>query len=546
MSSASRHTLVQMPADPSLQPAHVMAIRPDIHGARVHRGDYVMTIETAKGARNVVASADGTIELHIALMQDVEAGAAMFSIAPYEERQPYAGEDHAAAQDAGADYHPEPPEPASPAGAGIEEPQRSGFRTLHALFILVCLGAAAAWPGFVFANIGSPVELDQSFAIVAGALALALLISVWVLAKIPILAKRGRSGLVALVTLFAFAGALAAGVWSPEVRTLQETVAAPVVSFAKQQLGPKFEEYLALIKPSKPDAGTAATPAEETPAQDTAAAPSGTDTWLECMVGRSPEIRISGCTARIDSGETAPENYLARGHAYRQADRFEESLSDFNAAIAARAGVSDASALRERGLTLHAMGRYDAAIADFSKALLIKPSVMYVWDRAQSLERLGRTQEAIADYRKVAAVSATGSEQHRKASDRLSSLETTMPSGPTPKQVVESLYNGKQALLADRPFLSKQLAAALAAEEKGDNPRLDFDPIVDGQDADITGLTLTSHETSVQGNKLIVVNADFKNFDTATKVTYAFILEDGDWKLANIVTKDWNLLVLLK
>lgn len=479
MSSATRHTLVQMPADPSLQPAHVMAIRPNTNGARVRRGDYVLTIETAKGARNVVASADGTIELHIALMQDVEPGTAMFSIVPYEERRPYADEDHAPARDAAADYHPEPPEPAR---AAIKQPQRGGFRPLHALFILICLGVAAVWPGFVFANIQSPVELNQNFAIVAGALALALLISVWILAKIPFLAKRGRSGLVALLALLAFAGALAAGVWSPKVRTLQETVAAPVVSFAKQHLGPKVEEYLALIKPSKPDAETTDTPTQNTETQntetqDTAAAPSGEDTWLECMAGRSAEIRISGCTARIDSGETAPENYFARG---------------------------------------------------------------------QSLEQLGRTQEAIADYRRVAAASAAGTEQHRKARNRLASLETTTPTGPTPKQVVEGLYSGKEALSADRPFLSKQLAAALAAEENGDNPKLDFDPIVDGQDAQITGLSLTSHEASVQGKKLTVVNADFKNFDTATKVTYAFIFEDDGWKLANIVTEDWNLLVLLK
>ncbi|MDH3742277.1 MAG: hypothetical protein OER56_11835, partial [Hyphomicrobiales bacterium] len=80
MSSAPKITTVKMPADPSLHPAHVVAIRPDVDGARTRRGDYVLSVETPKGARNVVAPADGVVRVHVSLMQDVAPGTELFSV----------------------------------------------------------------------------------------------------------------------------------------------------------------------------------------------------------------------------------------------------------------------------------------------------------------------------------------------------------------------------------------------------------------------------------------------------------------------------------
>ena len=81
MNSAPKITTVRMPADPSLHPAHVVAIRPDLDSAPTRRGDYVLSLETPKGARNVVAPADGVVEVHVSLMQDVAPGAELFSVA---------------------------------------------------------------------------------------------------------------------------------------------------------------------------------------------------------------------------------------------------------------------------------------------------------------------------------------------------------------------------------------------------------------------------------------------------------------------------------
>lgn len=69
-----------MPEEPALHPAYIVAIRPAVDGLKVDRGEFVLTVQTPNGPKNVSAPEIGEVELHVELMQDLEAGIPLFSI----------------------------------------------------------------------------------------------------------------------------------------------------------------------------------------------------------------------------------------------------------------------------------------------------------------------------------------------------------------------------------------------------------------------------------------------------------------------------------
>ncbi len=140
-------TKVQMPADPALLPAHVVGVRPDVDGMWVARGEYVLSVETPKGARNVVAPADGVIELHVGLLQDVDGGDLLFAVdrtvaAETFEEAAYAGSGHT---DDGVYDEPVP--------AATPVPERPRRTILQMLFTVGLVGNRLSQSGgSIFSN----------------------------------------------------------------------------------------------------------------------------------------------------------------------------------------------------------------------------------------------------------------------------------------------------------------------------------------------------------------------------------------------------------
>ena len=238
MTSRQRSTHVQMPADPALHPAHVVAIRPDVDGALVRRGDYVLSVGTPKGARNVVAPADGVVQVNVSLMEDLEPNAVLFSVAQAADDDVRFEVSHAAGTQTEDSYAP-----GSDQSVPAAAPRRLSL--LHILFFLACMALAVVWPGMVFSALGGEPQMDAAFAAAAAILGLTLLIPLWLVAKISFLAGSGRSAIVVFCALLAFAGALAAGVWHPPFRTAQKQATAPAAAFIPAGLGTLLQERFA-------------------------------------------------------------------------------------------------------------------------------------------------------------------------------------------------------------------------------------------------------------------------------------------------------------
>lgn len=233
MSRAQKTTTVRMPADKKLHPAHVVAIRPDVEGIFAKRGDYVLTVQTPAGTRNVVMPADGCINLHVSLMQEVEPKTELFSVAQMtvEPTSSFGENDTTRRRES-----PSVVETKRAAADGTSRSDKAGWGIITIAFCLLALVLAAFLPGVVFGLFESALELSGAFIGVALGVALFLLVSIWLLSKPGFLSSRAIGGRVASVSVMIFAGLLALGIQFPQVRDIQKSICAPVASFAIDQL----------------------------------------------------------------------------------------------------------------------------------------------------------------------------------------------------------------------------------------------------------------------------------------------------------------------
>ena len=111
----------------------------------------------------------------------------------------------------------------------------------------------------------------------------------------------------------------------------------------------------------------------------------------------------------------------------------------------------------------------------------------------------------------------------------------------TPKALLEALYAPYQKgpefdwkNWDESQFLSKSLNALFAkdAQESGGLGRLDFDPYIDGQDYEITKLTIG--EAKVSGTSAEVV-VTFNNFGAPDTITFALVNETDGWKVDDVI-----------
>ena len=123
-----------------------------------------------------------------------------------------------------------------------------------------------------------------------------------------------------------------------------------------------------------------------------------------------------------------------------------------------------------------------------------------------------------------------------------SDLATILPAFAydTPDALLKALYTPYTTANYDwdkwdeSKLRSKELNALFAADLKeanGDVGRLDFDPYVDGQDYEVTGLKIGTATVTGDTAK---VEVTFKNFDSAEDLTFKLVKEADGWKIDDV------------
>ena len=130
--------------------------------------------------------------------------------------------------------------------------------------------------------------------------------------------------------------------------------------------------------------------------------------------------------------------------------------------------------------------------------------------------------------------------------------------GVAPEQIVREIYmpyleqDGAVDFTAHiLPYASRRLRGLIAQDESCKAHaqgicRLDFDPIVNGQDWKIALLQIIAGTQTKQGT--ILVEARFANLDVTMKITFSFIREEGLWVVDDIASAGdprWSLADLL-
>lgn len=124
---------------------------------------------------------------------------------------------------------------------------------------------------------------------------------------------------------------------------------------------------------------------------------------------------------------------------------------------------------------------------------------------------------------------------------------------PDPAAVVRTLYapyivaDAQPPTLEDAAPWSAQMRADITAmharTEAGYAPSLDFDPIIDAQDYQLSNISATT-DAVVEGSHA-VVRAEFNNIGERQEVTYDLVWEEDRWKVDNIRTSDWDMRVIV-
>ena len=115
----------------------------------------------------------------------------------------------------------------------------------------------------------------------------------------------------------------------------------------------------------------------------------------------------------------------------------------------------------------------------------------------------------------------------------------------TPKELLEAIY--QPYLTADfdwsswnaEDFRSEELNALFAKADaetpEGEVGRIDFDPYINAQDYNITGLDVG--EAKIDGDKA-TAEVLFVNFDLPQHMTYSLVKETDGWKVDDIESHD--------
>ena len=140
-------------------------------------------------------------------------------------------------------------------------------------------------------------------------------------------------------------------------------------------------------------------------AVETAPAAAQTQEQIDWCVNKSsqfsPDLRIGGCTAAIQSGRWSGKDlawaFTNRGLAHIHKKDYDPAIADLSEAI--RLDPTYAAGFMHRGNTYARRGDFDRALADHSEAIRLTPKdADAFYNRGYSYSRKGDHERAIADY----------------------------------------------------------------------------------------------------------------------------------------------------
>ncbi len=121
--------------------------------------------------------------------------------------------------------------------------------------------------------------------------------------------------------------------------------------------------------------------------------------------------------------------------------------------------------------------------------------------------------------------------------------------GPDPAETIRPLYDRYMTEGAEFPSLEQQapwsaamlasLQSMMARSQAQGEPILDFDPLIDAQDYQLTNLNVATE--ALAENSHATVRASFTNAGAPTEVVYDLIWENGGWRVDNIRSSRWDL-----
>lgn len=125
----------------------------------------------------------------------------------------------------------------------------------------------------------------------------------------------------------------------------------------------------------------------------------------------------------------------------------------------------------------------------------------------------------------------------------------TTPPAPDPADVVRAIYT--PYLTRGAPFpdfrhqapwsddLWAQIEAMMARSEALNEPILDFDPVINAQDGEVSALQVATD--GMVANSRAVVRANFTNFGHPEEILFDMIWENGGWRVNNVRNAEWDL-----
>ena len=117
--------------------------------------------------------------------------------------------------------------------------------------------------------------------------------------------------------------------------------------------------------------------------------------------------------------------------------------------------------------------------------------------------------------------------------------------GSDPEATVQALYEPYVTNAANVPALenaapwTEDLRAMLVYTAENVEGGIGFDPLIDGQDYEITNLQVSAAEAPADGRT--VVDAQFTNFEDPVTVSFDFVQADDGWRIADVHTEEWTL-----
>jgi tetratricopeptide (TPR) repeat protein len=115
--------------------------------------------------------------------------------------------------------------------------------------------------------------------------------------------------------------------------------------------------------------------------------------------GATGDVQISGCTAVIQSGTRVAEAYYARGIGYHGKKDYDRAIADYSEAIRLDPTVASGKAFYGRGGVYGLKEDYDRAIADYNEAIRLDPKLAIAFhNRGHMYAAKEDYDRAISDY----------------------------------------------------------------------------------------------------------------------------------------------------